>query len=250
MEQQEQKLMREGDLTIVIQLTSLAGTLPLPRFLPRNRLNKERLRYEGRERGRIFLLSPWDRHTICPANLNQWSLHSPVVNLCQTAEDGKDFCGLEKGGGSRGSRSSWSPGLVPLVPDPLASPHCWGLALLGSFSLGYIVPHLKDMSPNPLCKHLVQRSSASLGWAGEHREACLETIADCFSPRWKNICEELCLWWFSGEELPYSPWHQPLPCRDKNPAGTLWWCLVFCSRQARISSVALKCLPFAGKLLL
>lgn len=41
MEQQEQKLMQEGDCRIVIQLTSLAGTFPLPRFLPRNRLNKE-----------------------------------------------------------------------------------------------------------------------------------------------------------------------------------------------------------------
>jgi len=66
-----------GGLTIVIQLTSPAGTLPLPRFLPRNRLNKERLRDEGRERGRIFLLSTWDRHTNCPANLNQWSSHFP-----------------------------------------------------------------------------------------------------------------------------------------------------------------------------
>lgn len=56
---------------IVIQLTSLAGTLPLPRFLPRNRLNKEQLQYKGRERGRIFLLSTWDRYENCPANLNQ-----------------------------------------------------------------------------------------------------------------------------------------------------------------------------------
>lgn len=70
-QEQEQKLMREGDLTIVIQLTSPAGTLPLPRFLPRNRLNKERLRHEGRERGRIFPRPTWDRHANCPANLNQ-----------------------------------------------------------------------------------------------------------------------------------------------------------------------------------
>lgn len=71
MEQQEQELLWEGDLRIVIQLTSLAGTFPLPRFLPRNRLNKERLQNEGRERGKIFLLASWDRHTNCPTNLNQ-----------------------------------------------------------------------------------------------------------------------------------------------------------------------------------
>ena len=70
-QEQEQKLMQKGDLTIVIQLTSLAGTLPLPRFLPRNRLNKEQLRYEVGERGRVFLLSTWDRPVNCPANLNQ-----------------------------------------------------------------------------------------------------------------------------------------------------------------------------------
>lgn len=71
MEQQEQKLMQGGDLVIVIQLTSLESTLPLPRFLPRNLLNKEWLQYEGQERGRIFLLSTWDRHESCPANINQ-----------------------------------------------------------------------------------------------------------------------------------------------------------------------------------
>lgn len=70
-QEQEQKLMQGGDLVIVIQLTSLESTLPLPRFLPRNLLNKEWLQYEGQERGRIFLLSTWDRHESCPANINQ-----------------------------------------------------------------------------------------------------------------------------------------------------------------------------------
>lgn len=71
MEQQEQKLMQGGDFMIVIQLTSLEGTLPLSRFLPRNLLNKEWLQYKGQERGRIFLLSTWDRHGSFPANINQ-----------------------------------------------------------------------------------------------------------------------------------------------------------------------------------
>lgn len=52
-QEQEQKLMQEGDLMIVIQLTSLAGTLPLPRFLPRNQLNKERPTRRAGERKNV-----------------------------------------------------------------------------------------------------------------------------------------------------------------------------------------------------
>lgn len=87
-QEQEQKLMQGGDFVIVIQLTSLEDTLPLPRFLPRNLLNKERLQYEGQERGRIFLLPTWDRHESCPANINQSSLPFPSTHLLASGAGG------------------------------------------------------------------------------------------------------------------------------------------------------------------
>lgn len=152
MEQQEQKLMQEGHCRIVIQLTSLAGTFPLPRFLPRNRLNKELLRHEGWERGRIFLWSACDRQRIVQQTLINSPYISPAVNLCKREKGSQYFCRLEKGAGCWGSQCSQSRVLVPFVPDPLTSPHCWGLAFLAHFSLGHIMPHPKDMSPDTCCK--------------------------------------------------------------------------------------------------
>lgn len=225
MEQQEQKLMREGDWRIVIQLTSLAGAFPLPRFLPRNRLNKEQLRHEGREWGRIFLWSIWCRQRIVQQTLSNSPYISPAVNLCQREEGSGYFCGLEKGAGCWGSQRSQSRVLVPFVPDPLTSPHCWGLAFLGQFSLGHRVPHPKDMSPTRAANTRLPwagRTSASPGWASSRAlESLLGSNSGLLSPWWQNICEKLCPWRFSGEELPYSPWHQPLLHRGKNPSGTL-----------------------------
>lgn len=119
MEQQEQKLMQGGDLVIVIQLTSLEGTLPLPRFLPRNLLNKEWLQYEGQQRGRIFLLSTWDRQEGCPANINQQPLPFPSTSF--RASGGGCWGRL---GSSRGYRSLGQPELSTCAPCQLPSPPC------------------------------------------------------------------------------------------------------------------------------
>lgn len=170
-------------------------------------------------------------------------------------EDSKYFCRLGKGGGCRGFWGSRSRALVPFVPDPLASPHCWGLALLGSFSLGHIVPHPKDMSPDTRCKHPPALTQEDQGFPGLSIQESTEKpvwkqqqIASVLSER--TSVKSCVRGGFQEKSSLTHPGTSPCYAETKNPAGTFWWCLVFCSRQAHISSVALKCLPFAGKLLL
>lgn len=123
MEQQEQKLIQGGDFVIVIQLTSLEGPFPLPRFLPRNLLNKECLQYEGQKREIIFLLSTWDRHESCPANIIQSSLPFPSTQLLASGEGWGQYLGrLRSSRGHRSSRAARAEHWCPLCQQP--SPPC------------------------------------------------------------------------------------------------------------------------------
>lgn len=69
-----------GGLSIVIQLTSPAGTLPHPRFLGRKGLNKECLRHWGVE----YFSDPHGMGTrIVQQTLINRAAVFGVVNLCQ-----------------------------------------------------------------------------------------------------------------------------------------------------------------------
>lgn len=240
-QEQEQKLMQGGDFVIVIQLTSLEDTLPLPRFLPRNLLNKERLQYEGQERGRIFLLPTWDRHESCPANINQSSLPFPSTHLLASGAGGSVLGqpGEQQRGQELQGSQSWALCPSCQLPSPPCTAGHWHFQ--GDFHSARCP---QSTCPQPTLQTwsgLCQEDQGFPGWAscrglrgqfGNNSRLLQSSVKDHV---WRSVSMG-----FSGEELPYSPWHQPLLCRGKIPARTLWWCLEFCSRQAHSSNITLK----------
>lgn len=116
---------------------------------------------------------------------------------------------------------------MPFVPDPLISPSCRGLALLGGFSLAHIIPHPKDSSSD------TRRKPPPASTQQDQCSAGLSIQKSPEKPVWKRqqIASALrertsvtsCV---RGGFQESSLTHPGTSPRDKNLAGPLWWCLV------------------------
>lgn len=163
----------------------------------------------------------------------------PALNFWQVEKDGEYLGRLENSRGSRSSRAARAESFCP------SSPHLPALLRTGTSREFFTQP---DCPQRTCPQHTLQTPI----WPGPGGAAlpCLNIQERTQRPVWKQqqIASGLgerpsvnvCVHGFSGEELPYSPWHQPLLCRGKIPAGTLWWCPEFCPRQAYISNITLK----------